>query len=461
MKPLSLALVAEYAKGKVVREVDQPTILGVTTDSRSVKKGDLFVALVGEKHDGHNHVVAAVRAGAVAVMTQRTVAVSASVIQVENTLLGLQRLAAAYRRSLSVRVVGVTGSSGKSSTKEMIAAVLSQRFRVHKTQGNLNNHIGVPLTLLELNPDHEWAVIEVGMNHPGEIEPLAKLMQPEVGVVTNVDWTHAWVFEDKQAIADEKSALLRALPSSGISIINADDKKVREMVEASQARSVLVGKGPGWVYGFEDVHACDEFIEFDFYTRSEKARAKLATPAPHMVQNAILAAAVGGEYGLSGKEIAEGLAKTQFPTSRCALRRFGKGWLIDDTYNASPGPVLAGFDTLQSLSGHGRAVVMLGAMGELGSHSRRLHEKVGEAAVEKGIQILFALGEDARCMVEAAQKRGLNEKQSRWFKSHEELVEAYIKEARPDDKILVKGSRSQHMEKVVQLLEGGSKCSST
>ncbi|MFH1066408.1 MAG: UDP-N-acetylmuramoyl-tripeptide--D-alanyl-D-alanine ligase [bacterium] len=459
MKPLSLTLAAEYARGRVARGTEQ-NILGVSTDSRAVKKGDLFIALIGENHDGPDHVAAAVRAGAVAVMAQKTVEVPAGIIHVRDTLEGLQRLAGAYRRSLLVRVVGVTGSSGKSSTKEMIASVLSRRFRTHKTLGNFNNHIGVPLTLLSLEPDHEWVVVEVGMNHPGEIKPLADLMQPEIGVVTNVDWTHAWAFEDQQAIADEKGAMLRALPALGISIINADDKKVREMVETSRARSVLVGQGADWVYGFENVQCCDEFVEFDLHTRKEKTRVKLSTPAPHMAQNAVLAAAVGGELGLSAKEIAEGLSATQFPPSRCALRRFGKGWLIDDTYNASPGPVMAGFDTLQALSGSGRSVVILGAMGELGSHSRRLHEKVGEAAAEKGVQLLFALGEDARCMVEAAQKRGLNEQQSRWFKSHEELAEAYVKVARPDDKILIKGSRSQHMEKIVQMLEGGATCSS-
>lgn len=471
MMPLSFRQLADYAGGELVAGNLERCAHVVGTDSRAIQPGSLFVALRGEKYDAHDFVQGAVEAGAVAVMVEKDVEIKdkeVGVIRVGDTLKGLQRLAGAYRASLKVRVVGVTGSVGKSSTKEMIASVLSQKFNTHKSLGNQNNHIGVPLTLLGIEAEHEWAVVEMGMNHPGELEPLVALARPEVGVVTNVGWTHVWAFEDQDGIAREKSVLMRMLPRSGMAIINADDERTHGMVEVSGARSIFVGEGKDWAYGFENVKVFEEGVEFDLYVRGKMLEMKLNVPAPHMVRNAAFAAAIGGELGLTLDEIASGLAEAQIPPNRCAVQKWHEGWLVDDTYNASPDSMLAGFDMVKSLVGKGRCVALLGAMGELGGYSKRLHEMVGTAAVEKGIQLLFAMGEDSRFMVKAAQKAGLDAKHSRWFPDHEKLAAAYKRSAQQGDRILAKGSRSQKMERVVKLLQenckskkGGVTCCST
>ncbi|MFZ5806454.1 MAG: UDP-N-acetylmuramoyl-tripeptide--D-alanyl-D-alanine ligase [Verrucomicrobiota bacterium] len=453
MKPLALDIVTQYCGGRLISGRGDLTISLVDTDSRKIQPGSLFVALRGETHDGHDYIQAAVQAGAAAVMVEKEISVeNVAVIRVEDTLRGLQELARNYRRSLKTRVVGVTGSSGKSSTKEMIASVLSQKFKTHKTEGNLNNHIGVPLTLLACNEDHEWAVVEIGMNHPGEIAPLAAMIQPTIGVVTNVGWTHIWTFENQDALAREKAALLSALPSSGIAVLNADDARVRGMVEMCEARAVLAGEGTVGSYGFDSLRFSGEEVRFELHTRKGSTDVTLQVPAPHMVRNAVLAAAVGGELGLSAEQIARGLEQTKLPPGRCAVHAWKKGWLVDDTYNANPDSMIAGFEMLQVLMGKGRCVALLGAMGELGSYSQPLHEMVGATAAQKGVGLLFALGEDSKWMIQAAQKNGLTKKTARWFKNHEELAEAYVKSAKSDDKILVKGSRSQTMEKVLDLI---------
>lgn len=454
MKNLSVAEIAEMSGGKVVRGEASLKISSVCTDTRAVQPGSLFVALKGERFDGHDFIGEAFSKGAVAALVSRSdPSAKGALIEVEDTLLGLQRFAKTFRLQHNVKIVAVTGSSGKSSTKDMIFSVLSRRFCTHKTQGNFNNHIGLPLTLLALEEKHEFAVVEIGMNHPGEIDPLAALAMPDVAVVTNVGWAHIEAFENQDDIALEKGRLVHALSGNGLAILNGDDDRVRGMAGVTAARTCFAGAGAKNDYRGSDLLLTDSGMKFQLHTPSGTREITLPIQAPHMMGNALLAAAVGAEFGLTLDEIAEGLSQVKLLKGRCQISPYHDGWLIDDTYNANPDSMIAGFEMVRQLPGKGRNVALLGAMGELGKHSRFLHEKVGTAAAEKGIGLLFALGEDSRHTVSAAREAGIPS--CLWFADHKALASSYRSASLPGDRILVKGSRSQTMEHVVTALKEG------
>jgi UDP-N-acetylmuramoyl-tripeptide--D-alanyl-D-alanine ligase len=460
MKPLELAQVAAWCGGELRRGRSDRCIHGVSTDTRTIRPGSLFVALKGDKFDGHDFVEEARKAGAIAAVVSRMDAPaeedSFGWIVVPDTLVALQRLATAYRASLPVKVVGVTGSNGKSSTKEMIHAVLARKFRTAKTVGNLNNHIGVPLTLLGLDEETEWAVVEMGMNHPGEIAVLAEMGRPDAAVVTNVGWAHIEAFADREGIAEEKGALVRALRPGGLAVLNGDDERVSRMAGRCAGRVVTAGFGESCTHRVAGFGTGEASCRFDLILGGNVYPAMLATTARHMASNAALAAALGWELGVPGDEIAEALADVAFPPGRCQIHAWRGGWLVDDTYNANPDSMLAGAEMLAKLPGEGRLVALLGAMGELGRHREELHRLVGRSMAGAGVGLLFALGDDSRWTVEAARAGGMSEAAARWFAGHEELAGAYLESARDGDRILVKGSRSQQMEKVVRhLLERG------
>jgi len=453
VKNLSLGEIAAMSGGKVTGDASLK-VSAICTDTRTVQPGSLFLALKGERFDGHDFVKEALGKGAVAALVSRPFS-GGPHIEVEDTLVALQHFAKAFRLQHKTKVVAVTGSNGKSSTKEMIASVLSRRFCTHKTQGNFNNHIGLPLTLLGLEDKHEFAVVEIGMNHPGEIAPLASLAVPDVAVVTNVGWAHIEAFENQDAIADEKNRLVEALSASGLAVLNGDDPRVRAMASKTSARACFCGVGKKNDYRGSDLSLTGEGMKFLFRTPSASREIELPIQAPHMLGNALLAAAVGVEFGLTVDEIAEGLAQVKLPKGRCQISPYRGGWLIDDTYNANPDSMIAGFEMVRQLPGSGRNVALLGAMGELGKHSRFLHEKVGSTAVEKEIGLLFALGEDSRYTVSAARSAGIPEDSCRWFENHQTLASSYRSRSLPGDRVLVKGSRSQTMEHVVSALKEG------
>jgi UDP-N-acetylmuramoyl-tripeptide--D-alanyl-D-alanine ligase len=458
MKPLALAEVARMARGVLIRGADDRRIHRVGIDSRSVQPGDLFVAIVGEKFDGHDFLTQASGAGAIAALVQKGRALPESdlaLIEVEDTLVGLQQLAGAYRRSLSVKVLGVTGSSGKTSTKEFAAAVLRKKFQTRKTEGNLNNHLGVPLTLLSIQPEDEWAVVEMGMNHPGEIAALCEIAKPDHGMISSIGWSHIEFFESQQGIVDEKVSLVRSLPAGGLAFLNGDDAKLREVGPSLASEAIFSGAQDGFYCYVHDPRWMGDRMVFAARVGSETEPMELAVPGWHMVQNAGLAIALGAKVGLSLGEIREGLATAKLPKNRMALVRHRQGWLLDDAYNASPDSMAAAFRTLQLLSGGSQRIALLGAMGELGVWAERLHRWVGEQAAAIGMTHVFAVGKESQWLIEGARQAGLSEVAAQWFSSKEELVTGYQKIARADDCIVVKGSRSQQMETVVEALKQG------
>jgi len=464
MKALTLAQVAAWAGGTLKQGGTRSSIKRVVIDSRKIQDSDLFVALKGVNHDAHSFLGDVARSGASAALVLSGTVLDDSgmaLIEVEDTLVGLQKLAANYRKSLKVEIVGVTGSSGKTSSKEFLAAVLSTRFKTHKTEGNLNNHIGVPLTLLSLKEDDEWAVVEMGMNHPGEIAVLCEIAMPQAGVITNVGWAHIEFFEDQSGIAEEKSALVRSLGKTGLAVLNGDNEWLQSLHGKLHARTVYAGTSPLCSCRVSDAVWSDGQMQFQASVSGQSETIRVSAPGWHMAQNAALAIAFGDALGISLAEMRDGLAKAILPKGRVAILKNGGGWILDDAYNANPDSMVAAMKTVGLLPGGGAKVALFGAMGELGKWSKILHEVVGRAVVENNFQSCFCIGAESQALVEAAVTAGMSEDQARWFQTREELFEYYLTVSRPDDRVLVKGSRSQQMDLVVDWLKKGATCSIT
>jgi UDP-N-acetylmuramoyl-tripeptide--D-alanyl-D-alanine ligase len=458
MKPLSFAEIAAFSGGRLVRGRPERVATRVCSDSRAILPGDLFIALSGERFDGHAFLADAVQKGALAALVDREVATAElpagfGLVRVEDVLVGLQRLAAGYRETLKTRVVAVTGSNGKTSTKELLASVLASLGPVHKTEGNLNNHIGVPLTLLQLEESHSWAVVEMGMNHPGELRPLVALARPEIGVVTQAGWAHIEHFTDREAIAREKGEVLYGLPPQGLAVVNGDNPRLRALAGDIPAPVCWVGESPKNDVRVQTRHLDEKGTTFRIEADGLDEELFIPVLGAHMAENAALAVAVGLHLGLDAQALREGLARAVLPKGRLALKPRKSGWLLDDSYNASPDSMAAAFRTVMGLPGQGRGVALLGSMGELGEKSEALHRWVGGEVVRHGLSLVFALGPGAAWLAEGALEAGLDPSAARTFTDHEDLTAAYLAEARDDDRIVVKGSRSQTMERVVARLE--------
>jgi UDP-N-acetylmuramoyl-tripeptide--D-alanyl-D-alanine ligase len=451
MDPLPLRKIAELAQGSLAAGDASLIVSRVSTDSRTLQAGDLFVPLRGENFDGHRFVEQASERGAVGAMVEESwkseTSKAFALIRVPDTLLGYQNLAANYRRSLPLKVIAITGSNGKTSTKDFVAATLSRGFRVTKTEGNFNNHVGLPQTMLTASSTDEIAVWEIGMNHPGEIAALAKLAAPDVAIITNVGVAHIEFMGSREAIAAEKGALAEAIGADGTVILNADDSFSQGIAERTRAKVVLAGIESGLVRATE-VSQSSTGCEFTILEGAHRCRAQLPVPGIHMVQNAMLAVAAGRAFGLSLEDCAAGLASAPLTKARLQIKEINGIQFIDDSYNANPDSMKAALRTLVELDTDGRRIAVLGEMGELGEESDRGHREVGEAAADFEIDQLIAVGATGAAMAEAAQKAGL--KKSVAVDDADEAAELLRETASPGDLILVKGSRSARMERVLE-----------
>ena len=451
MDPTPLQLLAQWSSGRLTQGNPAQTITRVNTDSRAVQLGDLFIALRGENFDGHSFVQQATSSGgAVAAVVDETFTAELpahiGVIRVADTLAALQSIATYYRASLPLRVIGITGSSGKTSTKDFTAAVLSEKFRVIKTEGNFNNHIGLPLTMLRASASDEIGIFEMGMNHPGEIAPLAAMAAPDAAIITNIGVAHIEFMGSRAAIAQEKGMLAEALSSSGHIILNAGDEFSAFIAARTQATAVLTGIENGDVQasmletGFEGsriaVRAGSESIEFT-----------LPVPGRHMIENTLLAIAAGRIFGVSLAAAAAGLEKSRLTKGRLEQKSVRGIHILDDSYNANPDSMRAALRTLASLPSAGSKIAVLGRMGELGSESEAGHRSVGEAAAHAGIDLLITVGEEAGMIAEAAREQGM----IKIFPvaDADSAAELLAKSARAGDIVLIKGSRSARMERVL------------
>ena len=428
-------------------------IAGVSTDTRAVASGQLFIALRGERFDAHDFLEPALAAGAAALLVADAgrVPAGASAVVVDDTRLALGRLAAAWRRQFSLPVIAVTGSNGKTTTKEMIAAILKAAFgdAVLATRGNFNNDIGLPLTLLGLDATHRAAVIEMGMNHPGEIGYLTRIGAPTVALVTNAQRAHLEGMGDLDEVAREKGTIFAGLPADGVAVINADDAYAgfwREQVGSQPVRSFGIDQ-PADVratlrqHGLESalvLQAAEGEIEFT-----------LAIPGRHNARNALAAAAACLAAGLPLSAVAAGLAAFAGVKGRLQRRSGRNGaQILDDTYNANPDSVRAGIDVLAATVG--RKVLVLGDMGEIGEASGQSHDEIGGYAKSQGIDRLFALGDASQQAV-----RNFGEG-ARHFCNVDKLIVAVDKELGPETTVLVKGSRFMKMERVADALAAAS-----
>ena len=450
MNPLSLGQISTLAAGSISAGTPDAMITRISTDSRTLQAGDLFVPLRGENFDGHKFVEQAVERGAAGAMVEENWKGSTpknfALVRVADTLAGYQTLAANYRASLSLKVIAITGSNGKTSTKDFVAATLAKKFRVSKTEGNFNNHVGLPQTMLAANREDEIAVWEIGMNHPGEIAALAKLAAPDIAIVTNVGIAHIEFLGSREAIAEEKGALAEAIGENGTVILNADDPFSERIAKRTRARIILAGIENGSVRASE-VRQSATGSEFTILEGAHRCRAQLPVPGVHMVQNAILAIAAGRVFGLSLEECAAGLASTPLTKARLQIKEINGIQFIDDSYNANPDSMKAALRTLIELDADGRRIAVLGEMGELGDESERGHREVGEAAAALGIDELIAVGAIGQAMARAARKAGLEK--SIAVDSTDEAAERLADHAAAGDLILIKGSRAARMERVL------------
>jgi len=420
---------------------------GVTTDSRKVSAGDLFVALAGERYDGHAYVAQAASRGAVAALTAREVETTLPLPQVVvgDTRLALGRLAAHWRSRFALPLVALTGSNGKTTVKEMLAAILARhcgsRSMVLATQGNLNNDIGMPLTLLGLREEHRYAVIEMGMNHEGEIDYLTRLAQPTVALVNNAQRAHVGILGSLEAIARAKGEIYAGLRPSGIALVNADDAFARYWKGLNEGRRVVS-------FGLSteaDVRATVEGPQVRFVTPSDAFAVMLQVAGEHNVRNALAACAVAHALEIPPHDIQDGLAHFSGVPGRLQRRAGRSGsTVIDDTYNANPESMKAAIRVLAAQPG--RRVLVMGDMGELGEAAPEMHAEVGAFAREQGLDALLALGEASRRAVEAFG-RG-----ARHFEAAEALIEEAGHEAAKGATLLVKGSRFMRMERVSDAL---------
>lgn len=457
------------------RPQSETVITEAVIDSRQTIPGSLFVAVPGEKADGHDFVGEALKRGASFALIQQDmdasfrtfdlrsvssadsyVGVDFSIplcLRVDNTVAALQQIARFWRRKLNLRVVGITGSVGKSTTKEMVAEVLSTRYRTLKSPGNLNNEVGLPLTMTRLSHGHQRAVMEMGFYVPGEIAFLCDIALPQVGVVTNVGTVHAERAGSQEAIARGKAELVQALPPApdGVAILNFDDPWVRKMEEKTKARVFFYGLSPEahlWADRVEGLGL--EGIRFRMHYQGETLHVKIPLIGRHSVHTALRAAAVGLVENMNWQEILEGLSQGHTQLRLVAVRSEGGALLLDDTYNASPESMLAALNLLDELDG--RKVAVLGDMLELGPYERGGHEKVGLRAGQV-VDVLLTLGERAHIIAEAARRGNGKKKIIMEFDELEPVVEWLRTGLTSKDVVLIKGSHGLRMDRITSALE--------
>lgn len=436
-------------------------LAGVSTDSRAIAPGQLFVALAGPNFDGHDYVQKALADGAAAALVRADFAApelnGACLLRAPDTLRALGDLAGAWRREQSALVAGLTGSNGKTSTKEMLAAILAKRHRVLKTQGNLNNLIGLPLTLLGLKPEHTACVVEMGMSALGEIARLTEIAAPEVGLVTNVGPAHLGPLGSMANIASAKTELFRGLDPSATALVNLDDPWLAPWAAKLDCRVVTFGSHEAAMVRCGDVSALGGRLAFSLWLPGEPPiRVRLAAPGRHNVMNACAAAAAAQAMGQDGAAIREGLEAFAPVKGRLEQKRgFFGFWVLDDTYNANPASLVAGLAALKDVAGGRTMGLILGDMLELGPTSPQLHRDCGRQAAEAGCRLIMALGQQADEVAAGAREGGLPAEAALAFSDRLELIEAAQELFDEDEVVLVKGSRSMGMERVVKALTTG------
>jgi UDP-N-acetylmuramoyl-tripeptide--D-alanyl-D-alanine ligase len=445
----SLAQVQEVTGAQIFNPAGPLRVRGWSIDSRSLEAGDLFFAIKGEKFDGHAFVGPAFERGAAAaIVSEDLVGVSGPLLRVPDTLRALQTLAQWGRRQWARPVVAVTGSAGKTSTKDIIAACLGARFHVGKTIGNFNNHLGLPLTLLRLPEEAEIAVVEMGMNHAGEIRQLAAIAEPQIGVVTNVGYAHVEFFDSIEGVAAAKRELIEALPPNGVAVLNADDPRVLKFKEAHFGTSITYGTCPRADLRAEDLqlHAGGAA----FTVRGVRFETTLA--GRHSVLNILAGLAVATAFDVPLNDLIAVVAELKPSRMRGDRYEWHGAIILDDSYNSNPDAARGMLDVLRDEPAR-RRIAVLGEMLELGHMAEKLHRELGAYAVHSGVDVLVGVRGVSRLMVEEARRAGLSDHAALFFEDPASAGDFLREFVRPGDAILFKGSRGTHVEKALAVME--------
>jgi UDP-N-acetylmuramoyl-tripeptide--D-alanyl-D-alanine ligase len=446
---LSLNEIALSVNGKLTAATPEELITSVTADSREVTKHCLFIDLCGDNSEGIKHITEALRNGASCALASRQRMAGETrfpLIMVDDTRLALLQLAAYYRSKLNVKITAVTGSVGKTTTKDMIASVLSQKYRTLKTPGNRNNHIGLPLTLLAVDETHEAAVLEMGMNHAGEIRGLSLTAKPDVCVITNIGDSHIEHLGSREAILAAKLEICDGMKPGGQLVLNGDDPLL----------AGLRDRHPGAVYCSLDDTSSDVYasgivslgldgMSFNLHIGAESRTVRVPLPGMHIVSNALLAAAVGQCFGLSLAQIATGIEAFK-PTGRRLEMYDAHGMrIIDDAYNANPASMRAAIDVLSGITEAARRVCVLGDMFELGERSPALHREIGEYIESTGIDLVIAVGQKAREYLRGG---------TYWFKDNDAFINKWKDILQPGDAVLFKASNGMRFNEIITAITG-------
>lgn len=442
---------------------------GISIDSRHIEKTELFIAIKGDVHDGHRFIPEVVDKGVRGIVCEKSYAKTAGMdyfsdalsdssmacIGVDDTRKALGQLATYHLDRCRASVIAVTGSNGKTTTREMIYQVIGRKFATLSSSGSFNNDIGMPLTLLKLEKHHQWVVLELGMNHPGEIASLSAICRPNIGVITNIGTAHLEGLGSLDAIRDAKGEIFDNIRSDGFAVLNADDDQVLKLASQLKTRNyngnvVWFGVSDNADVRARDVMESDAGLEFTLTAAGRSHHVRLKTHGRFMVYNALAAAAVGNILGLNLTEIAQGLEKFRPVAKRMNIEHLKNGiHLIDDTYNANPVSMRMALMTLQSLKGENRGIFVAGDMLELGSFSDTLHEQIGFQAASLGVAKMFITGTFSPAMKKGAIRAGLAEQQI-FTGDKTQIIQALKSDIRKNDWILIKGSRGMKMEDVVE-----------
>ena len=429
---------------------------GITTDSRAVKDGDLFVALAGDKFDGHDFLVDVCATGAVAALVNEKQMAALPqgfpYLLVNDTRQALGRIASAYRARFKIPAVAIAGSNGKTSTKELVAAVVSQRLKAVWSPASFNNDIGVPLTILQLTSDHQVGVFEVGTNHPGELRPLIEMIRPNIGIVTSIGREHLEFFGTLEGVLEEEGTLADLLPPGGLLVINGDGFGADILTRRSVARVARVGLGAGndWRILDVEMNANGSRFQVDTDEAEYSGEYSIKLLGSHQVVNAAYAIVVGKELGLGRAEIQRGLASCSGAKMRLQPKKIDDFLVLDDAYNANADSMQAALETLQVFPCRGRRIAVLGDMGELGESSDAAHEEVGRRAAANGVDCLVAVGRSSGIMASAARTAGLRNVLD--VADVDSVGPAVTEIIRSGDVVLVKASRATRLERVIDFL---------
>ncbi|MDI6782907.1 MAG: UDP-N-acetylmuramoyl-tripeptide--D-alanyl-D-alanine ligase [bacterium] len=461
MEPVTVNEICEWTKGKLIVNTWEAQVTGVSTDTRTIKPGDLFVPIKGENFDGHNFIVDAIATGASGVFIaarQKKPEIRDKnyfVIQVPDTKRALGDLAKGYRAKFIFPVIAITGSNGKTTVKEMIASILSQRYGVLKNEGNLNNEIGLPLTLFQLEKKHQVAVIELGMSALGEIRRLTEIAQPAIGVVTNVSEAHLEFFKSVDEIAVAKSELVAALEKEHTAVLNADDERVARFAKLTKARVTTFGIQQKADFQADSISFNQEKLGLEFELVTPKGKTPVFIPiiGAHHIYNALAASAAVWSLTPDLEFITQGLAKVEPPKMRLELVNLGGITIINDAYNANPKSMDAALQTLAQMKTNGRKIAVLGTMRELGEISGSAHQQLGTMVASLNLDYLITVGELGRQIAVGAKQAGMKSSQVYEFESNQAAAQLLSSIIRSGDLVLIKASRKIKLEEIVSYLQ--------